>query len=279
MRLRAIVTCALLIAAFSCAAASAQLPREITSQYRPALEKLREAYTHATFEGTASLALPRSGKSRTQDFVFRASGPRRRLESTTTAQTEMGLTVGAKKLQMATPIGSLSTYTNAHSTSQVFDDARERSYGDTLSQIDNDCLLNYPYALDSSGTILDMLLKPGVKITEVKKIDAQGESFVQISYEETGTHAGHSGKWKGRLVVSPSEGWALRGFTRTLAGSHPVTQRAKLTYSGEQDGIPLVSTIETETLEGKTPVKREAIEITDSKLGDPDEYYFTSFAF
>jgi hypothetical protein len=258
--------------------ARGQLPREIVSQCRPALEKLREAYTHATFTGTLTVSLPREGKSRKQEFEMRASGQSRRLDLTTVAQQGMGLEVGAKLMQMATPQGSLNTVTGPKS--DYFDDARETSYDDTVSQIDSGCLLNYPYSLDSSGTIVDALTKGGVKITAVKKIESLGEALVQIAYEENASHAGRSGTWKTRLVLSPSEGWALRGFTRTLgSGSSQVVQRAKISYSGAQDGIPLVQSIESETTDGGRPVKREAIDVSEVKLGDPDDYYFTSFAF
>jgi hypothetical protein len=209
---------------------------------------------------------------------MRASGQQRRLDVTTLAQQGMGLQVGAKEMQMATPWGSLNTVTSPGSS--FFDKASETPYADTVSQIDSGCLLNYPYSLDSGGTILDMLLKPGVKVTSAKKIESLGESLVQITYEENARHAGSSGLWKTRLVISPGEGWALRGFTRTMGhGSSQVTQRAKLTYSAVQDGIPLVQSIESETSTGKSPLKREAIDVTDATLGDPDEYYFTSFAF
>jgi hypothetical protein len=258
--------------------ARAQLPREITSQCRPALEKLREAYAHATFSGTLAVSMPQAGKSRKQEFTMRASGQSRRLDLTTLAQQGMGLEVGAKQMQMATPQGSLNTLTGPKS--DYFDDARETSYDETVSQIDAGCLLNYPYSLDSSGTILDTLTKGGVKITSVKKIESLGEALVQITYEETATHAGRTGTWKTRLVLSPADGWALRGFTRTMGtGSNQITQRAKLSYSGVQDGVPLVQTIESETLEGGRPIKREAVDVTEVKLGDPDDYYFTSFAF
>lgn len=258
-------------------AARGQLPREIVSQYRPAVERLRQAYTHASFEGTSNVAFPGQGKSREQSFVMRAAGEKRRLDVTTLKQQGMGLQVGATEMSMATPIGSLSTYMAPGS--QFFDDARQTSYADTVSQIDNGCLLKYPYSLDEGGTILDMLLKPGVKVTAVKTIKSDGQELVKIDYEETAQHAGHMGLWNSSLVLAPAEGWALRGFTRTSGqGSDQVTQRAKLTYSGIENGIPLLDSIESETLWGRSK-QREAIGVSKIKLGDPDDHYFTSFAF
>lgn len=262
----------------SAPAARAQLPREIVSQYRPALEKLREAYTHASVSGTLAVSFPQTGKMRKQQFVMRADGQLRRLDTTTLAQNRMGLKIGGKLTRMATPWGSLSTYTAPGAT--FFDDARETPYADTVSEIDSGCLLNYPYSLDSDGTVLDTLLKPGVKVTAVDESESLGQALVQITFEETARYAGRMALWKTRLVISPSEGWALRGFTRTTGqGSNQVTQRTKLSYSGFEDGVPLVQSIEAETAEGTTPVKREAVEITEVKLGTPDGYYFGSYSF
>ena len=270
----AAIACVLMIGT----AGGGEVPREIASQYRPAVEKLRQAYTHAAIEGTSEVAYPSKDKSRTQEFVMRAAGQKRRLDVTTTGQKGMGLKVGATQLRMATPQGSLTTTMDPGS--KFFDDATQTGYADTVSQIDNRCLLNFPYALDSNGTILDMLLNPGVKVTGVKKTKGDGQPLVQINYEETSRHEGHTGLWKSQLVLSPSEGWALQGFTRTLdRGSNQVIQRAKLTYSGAENGIPLVESIQFESLEGGKSIRRESIEITKFKLGDPDDYYFTSFAF
>ncbi|MEX2315873.1 MAG: hypothetical protein WD669_01885 [Pirellulales bacterium] len=259
-------------------ATGGDVPREIASQYRPAVEKLKQAYTHATVEGTASVAYPTKDKSRTQEFVMRAAGKYRRLDLKTTGQKGMGLRVGSTQMRIAAPQGSLLT--TMDSGSKFFDDATETGYADTVSQIDNRSLLHFPYALDSSGTILDMLLNPSVKVTSVKKIKGEGKTVVQINYEETSRHEGHTGLWKSQLVLSPSDGWALLGFSRTLdGGSNPVTQRAKLTYSGFEDGVPLVESIQFESSEGGKSIRKESIDITEFKLGDPDDYYFTSFAF
>jgi hypothetical protein len=259
-------------------AACAQLPQELVSRYRPAVEKLRQAYTHATIEGTSILTYPGQDKSREQRFVMRAGGELRRLDVTTLRQQGMGLKVGGAEMRMATPWGSLSTYTAPGST--FFDDAKQIPYGDTVAQIDNASLLNYPYSLDSTGTILEMLLKPGVKVTSAKVFPSEGQQLVRINYQETASHSGRTGLWNASLVLSPDEGWALRGFTRTLGqGSGATTQRAKLTYSGSTDGIPNVQSIESETVVDRTPTQREAIQVSKIKFGDPDSYYFDSFAF
>lgn len=258
--------------------ARGQLPQEIVSQYRPALEKLRQAYTHASFEGTSIVAIPRQDKWREQQFVLRAAGESRRLDVTTVKQWRMGLKVGSKELHLATPDGSLTTYMAPGS--EFFDDAKQTGYAGTVAQIDKGSLLNYPYSLDGTTTILDMLLNPSVKVTSVKKTKSSGEPLVQIGFQETAQHAGRTGLWKSMMVLSPSDGWGLRSLTRTLGqGSDQVSQTIKVSYSGQQDGIPLVQTIAQETLNGTTPVRRESIEVTETKFGDPDNYYFTSFAF
>jgi hypothetical protein len=259
-------------------AARAQLPQQLVSRYRPAVEKLRQAYMHATIEGTSMLAYPGQDKSREQQFVMRAGGELRRLDVTTVKQQGMGLKVGGSEMRMATPWGSLSTYTAPGS--KFFDNAKQTSYGETVAEIDKVSLLNYPYALDASGTILDMLLNGGVQVTSVKSFKSEGQQLVKISYQESASHAGRTGLWDSWLVLSPGEGWALRGFTRTLGqGTGAITQRAKLTYSDSTDGVPQVQSIEAETVAGRTPIRREAIQVSKIKFGDPDRYYFDSFSF
>ena len=259
-------------------AARAQLPQQIVSQYRPAVEKLRQEYTHASIEGTSMLAYPEQNKSREQRFVLRAGGELRRLDVTTLKQQGMGLQVGGTTMRMATPWGSLSTRTAPGS--KFFDDAKQIPYGESVAQIDKASLLNYPYSLDSKGTILDMLLKPDVKVTSAKTFESEGQQLVKIYYQEMASHAGRTGLWKSSLVLSPDEGWALRGFTRTLGqGSDAITQHANLTYSGSTDGVPHVQSIESQTVEGGTPIKREAIQVSKCNFGDPDSYYFDSFSF
>jgi hypothetical protein len=270
----AALACVLLIGS----ASGGDLPREITSQYRPAVEKLRQAYTHATVEGTVAVAYPTRGKSRVQEFAMRANGQKRRLDVKTTAQQGLGLKLGSTQMRMATPYGSLVT--TATPGAEAFDDATETGYAETVAQIDNRSLLNFPYALDSNGTILDMLLSPGVKVTGVERINAEGRPLVQINYEETSRHEGHSGLWKTQLILAPDEGWPLVSFTRTLSqGSHELTQRARLAYSGNAGGIPLVESIEFESTEGRTLLRQESVKVSNFKLGDPDEYYFSSFSF
>jgi hypothetical protein len=259
--------------ALSTAATAGELPRELTSAYRPAVERLKDGYTKISIEGTSTLVLP-DDRFRAQEFIMRADGKRRRLDVKIADQRGMKLKVGAIEMRMATPYGSLVTYTLPDS--EFFDDARETSYNDTVAEIDSGSLMNYPYALDSNGTILDMLLSPGVKVTGVRKFKAEGLPMVEIKYQERGTYAGYYGVWDSSLVLSPAEGWALRGFTRT---SGRFTQRANVSYSGSEEGIPLLSSIETETVANGRATRRESILVNQIKLGAPDDYFFTAFAY
>jgi hypothetical protein len=128
------------------------LPPEFASVYRPAVDRLRQAYTQLSAEGTIAIQLPGEDKASQQSFTMRADGDKRRLDLTTEAQRGMGLKVGTTEMSMATPYGSLSTYGGAES--QWFEGAQQQKYASVVASIDRRCLLNYPYALDSSGTIL-----------------------------------------------------------------------------------------------------------------------------
>lgn len=254
-----------------------QLPPTFISAYRPAVERLKAAYTEVSVKGTLSVEIPSEGKSSQQTFTFRANGDQRRLDVTTTAQQGMGLEVGGSELSMATPIGSLNTYKRAGS--DFFDNAQERKYGGVVEGIDRRSLLNLPYAFDASGTILEMLLRSNVKVGSVKWIRVKGTPLVQVTYQENAKHAGQSGVWNSTLTLSPQDGWALRSFTRTLTGARPYTQSGQLEYGSGPDGIPTVQSIAVETTEGTRVMRRESVSVGDVEFGDPGREWFDSFTF
>jgi hypothetical protein len=256
------------------------LPRELVSAARPAIEQLQKAYSHASITGTRRIDLPGTNKFSEQKFVMRVSGDSRRLDLTTVAQKGMNLTVGANVLQMATPQGSLSTQTKPGS--KVFDDAQQTSYDKTVDQIAQGSLINYVYGLDVSGNVLDLLLRPDVKITDMKHMTTNGLPLVRIDFTQQATYGGRNGKWTSWVLFSPSESWAIREFSRSVGqGADRLTQQARLTYSGLEKGIPLVQSIESETLTGNDQkrVRRESIVVSTIKLSEPDGVYFTGFAF
>ncbi len=278
MRRREFIVSACLMIAGGNWASAGQLPQEFVNLYRPALNRLREAYSKVTVEGTLRVELPREEKSSEQGFVMRADGKKRRLDLRTLAQQGMGLKVGATEMSMATPYGSLNTYTNPDS--KFFDDAQQRKYDGIVSEIDRRCLVTYPYALDSKSTILDMLQSPAVKVKSVKWTRSQGQPMVQVDYQQDGEHAGFSGTWESMLILSPEDGWALRSFTRTLqGGSSRVSQRGELQYAGIEDGAPLLQSISVETSQGGRVVRREGITVDDTTFGAPNQYLFDSFTF
>ena len=267
------------LAVAGCRSARAgQLPQEFVNVYRPALERLRQAYGKVSVDGTLRVALPQEEKSSEQEFIYRADSKKRRLDVRTLAQQGMGLKIGASQMSMATPYGSLNT--EMGSKSQYFDDAQQRPYSSVVAEIDRQSLLAYPYALDSASTILDLLRSSAVKVTSVKWIRSQGQAMVQVDYLESGRHAGHGGNWSSTLVLSPTDGWALRSFSRTQSGgSDRISQRGDLQYTSGDGGIPLVQSIAVETSRNNRAVRRESISVSNVAFGSPDSYYFDSFSF
>ena len=254
------------------------LPPEFVNVYRPALERLRQAYGLVTVEGTLSTELPQEEKSSEQAFIFIADGRKRRLDLRTLSQRGMGLQVGASVMMMATPFGSLNTETRPNS--KFFDDAQQRDYASVVTEIDQKSLLTFPYALGSPTTILDMLQASAVKVTKVKWIRRGGKAMVQVDYHESGRHVGHSGNWNSTLVLSPDDGWALRSFNRVLSGgSDRISQHGELQYSSGENGIPLVESIFVETSRGNHVARREGISVKSVDFTSPDPIFFDSFTF
>ena len=254
------------------------LPPEFVGVYRPAVDRLRQAYSQVSVEGTIVVQLPAEDKASEQTFTMRADGDKRRLDVTTDAQQGMGLKVGATEMSMATPWGSLTTVTGPQS--QWFDNAKQQKYGNVVASIDRRSLLTYPYSLDSSGTILEMLQRSSVEVSGVKWIRQQGEPLVQVTYRENARHAGHAGDWNSVLVLSPADGWALRSFSRTLnEGGARITQRGALQYERGPSGIPLVRAINVETVDGNRVTRRETVSVGDIQFGAPGREYFDSWTF
>jgi hypothetical protein len=224
------------------------------------------------------LALPQEEKSSEQQFIFRADGKKRRIDVRTIAQQGMGLKVGVSVMAMATPYGSLNTEIGPNS--KFFDNAQQRNYAEVVAEIDQQCLLTYPYALDSPTTILDMLQSSAVKVASVKWIRRQGQSMVQVNYHESGRHFGQSGNWISTLVLAPNDGWALRSFKREISGgSDRLAQSGELQYTSGDAGIPLVQSISIETSRNNRIVRHESVSVASVDFASPDPYYFDSFSF
>jgi len=267
------------VASVSCSARlgiGGELPRTFVEAYRPALQKLEKTYTNATVEGTISHQLPQEHKSREQNFVYWAAGTSARLDATTTASQGMGGKLGSTQILLATPGASMRASRGPRAP--AFETAKELSDGDARSSIETTCRLYQPYALDERENILEHLKRDSVKIVSYRQVTLEGRSVVKISYTETRSEAGQKGVWKAWLVLSPSDGWALREYSRTIGeGARQVTFQGSLDYEGvTDDGVPLVSRIDFWQQRGSSQeyVERDVINITRFVQGAPSPYYF-----
>jgi hypothetical protein len=255
-------------------AAGVELPREMVAQYPLTVERIKEVYAHATISGSIKRELPQTKKFREQDFVRRTSGQLQRLDLTTRAEKGFGLTIGATDMYMAAPYASLHTYRGPNS--QVFDTADEESYAGAKSHIEEGCPLSKVFSLGGRETLLELLHSRTVTITNVRKVTIEGTPMVKIYFQQSG----RSDTAKSWLAVSPSEGWALREYVRTVqTPSGEVTYRGAITYNGLRDGAPLVQQIETWKEQGSDHqcVEHEIISVSEFTLGDPDHDYFAAF--
>jgi hypothetical protein len=258
----------------------AELPGEFLQQYAPAVEKLQHFYTHATVQGTLKREMPQAGKSLEQKFVFRAAGVQVRLDVSTVTDNGMGNKPGSSDMYMATRDGSLVTIRRPGS--KFFDDARELNYGDTKTHIEQTCQLSTIYSFANHATLIDFLRSGDVKAVKVKRFANQGDTYYKISYTEIAGREDRPATWQSWFVLSPSEGWAMRGFSRTLGdGAGQTTFRGSLSYTDQQDGIPFISGIESVQERGtdRVIVERDSIAVSNVAPGDPAIRYFTAFDF
>lgn len=253
-----------------------ELPHSFIKAYKPALQKLISAYTNVTVEGTISHQLPQAHKSREQSFAYWAAGTSSRLDVTTTASQGMGGKLGSTEVLLSTPGASLSA--SWEPDSPAFDTARELSDGDARSSIETTSRLFQPYALDERENILEHLKRDSVRIVSYREVALEGRDVVKISYNDTLFEAGRKAEWKAWLILSPSEGWALRQYSRTTGeGDRQVTFQGSLEYGGvSEDGVPLLQRIDCWKQQGRsqTYFERDVISISRFVLGTPSQYYF-----
>jgi hypothetical protein len=281
---RVLVGAALLLGVLSAArserAVGGDLPPDIGNALAPAVDKLRDFYTHVTVTGRLKRELPQTKKFMEQTFIYRAAGTDVRLNVTTVTSKGMKAKAGASDLLMATRVGSLTTVRNPGS--EVFDDAKQLNYGDTKSRIDSTCLLTYPYTLGSQISVYEYLRQPSVTILSVKKIKRDDESFVKINFNEVTGRKDRSVPWTSSVLLSPSEGWAVREFSRSTGqGNAIVTYRGSISYDGQQNGVPLASHILSIKEQGQehTCVERETVWLEKFTAGAPGPEFFTGFEF
>lgn len=280
MHLLRLAICVLVLATTRANVTAGELPREIATQYASAVSRMQQFYSKATIEGHLSRDYPQSRKSLQQDFVFRADGSKVRLDVTTTNQHDMNAQVGRHHMYMVTPYGSLDTVQNKNSP--TFDDATEDRYQANRSKMQEMCPLTLPYAYDTQTTLADFLQSPRVKITRTDKVERDGKVLIRISYTQTTGSDDEPGQASGWLLLSPNEGWGLREYSRTSGrGKNQLTASGRLTYSGLQDGVPLVDTIECFEQRGPkaTLERRETVAVSNFQHGKVATYYFTADAF
>jgi hypothetical protein len=256
------------------------LPPEFVSQYAPAVERLRQFYTHTTIHGQLKREFPVAGKSIEQNFVFRAAGVQLRMDLTTAGGNGVSNRPGSSELYLATRDGSLVS--TRRPGDQVFDDARELKYGDTKLHIRDTCLLEYPYTFSDHPTLLSFLQQSNVIAVKVTRLKRNEEILYRIRYTEVAGREDRPETWQSWFLLSPAEGWAIREYSRaTGQGDAQVTYRGSLEYELQADGMPLVVHIESSKEFGSPGVcqERTNVVVNTIKNGDPSIQYFTAFDF
>ena len=153
----------------------------------------------------------------------------------------------------------------------AIDTANELTYAEAKARIATAFPIDKPFALGTSGTVLDMLSRPQVHLDRIKKITHKGQQFVRISFDQDGGKDSPDLS-KSYVLLSPSEGWAVREFSKSTGnGSDQKVLRGKITYGDAHDGVPVVEKIETWQYEGReqTCVLHEVVEISKFDGGDP----------
>jgi len=264
----------------SCQLQAGELPPELVSQYAPAVERLRQFYTHTTIQGQLNREFPVTGKSIEQSFVYRAAGVQLRMDLTTVGGKGGPDRPGSSELYMATRDGSLVT--TRRPGDQAFDDARELKYGDTKLRIRDTCQLESPYTFGDHTTLLAFLQQSSVTAIKVTRVKRNGEVLYRIRYTEVAGREDRPETWQSWFLLAPAQGWAIREYSRSTGqGVAQVIFRGLLEYDLQADGMPLVTRIESSKDSGAPAVCQERAHVVVTKItsGDPSIQYFTAFDF
>ncbi|HEX3724789.1 MAG TPA: hypothetical protein VHV08_01040 [Pirellulales bacterium] len=255
------------------------LPDGFTDKYQPAVDKLQSLYSHATVNGSVKRDFPRTGESYEQRYLFRAAGPKIRLDVSTISSRKGGPPVGTVEQYLATPDASyygVGLYEAPH-----IDTSKELTYAEARSRIAAAFPIDQPFALGSS-TVLDVLRGSQVNVESVKKLTHKGEKFVKIVFDQSTGNKDKPETAQSYIILSPSEGWAVREFSKTTGqGNDQLIVRGKISYGDTRDGVPIVDKIETWRYEGpeRVCVLHEVVAVSRFVYGDPSSYTFTADAF
>ncbi|MEX2114106.1 MAG: hypothetical protein WD845_13025 [Pirellulales bacterium] len=258
-----------------------KMPAEFVAAYGPALEAMRMAYSQGTVQGTLQSEYPTKGRSIDRRFTLRLAGNTSRIDARVTAQKGMGATVGGTDIFLAMPGASMQAYRrdNGEVANQPFD---EDGYSQANTSIKELCPISFPYTMGTQGTILTMLQSGDVRITSFKKGKRDGEPMIQIKYIQQVDPDGQYGPWNGTLLISPTEGYALRSFTRTAGEfDRQVTYSGSLSYTLNVDGVPLLQQFERSEQRGSggVVVERQNMAISEFDTQPPRNYLFSADGF
>jgi hypothetical protein len=257
------------------------LPQDFTDAYEPAVAKIQKVYNYVTVRGSVVREFPLKREATTQEYTLRNSAKKSRLDIKTTASKNGALAVGTVEVYLATPEASF--YGIGDNGTPAIDTSQELTYAEATLRINKAFPIDEPYALASGGTVLEMLKNPQINIGEVKKIQHQGKQYVKIIYDRPiGGGADNLDALVSYVLLSPSEGWAVREFSRSTGrGADMKTTKGKVTYSDVRDGVPIVERIETWQYVGADQVlsAHELVSVTKFEPGDPLMVYFGADGF
>jgi hypothetical protein len=195
-----------------------------------------------------------------------------RLDITTTARKKDGPPVGSIEVFLATPDASLRGV--GVDSVPALDTTWQLSYSEAKARIEEAFPIDQPYALGDS-TVLEFLRSSQVHVDNVKNVDHKGQQYVKVVYQ------GAAGGPKSYVLLSPSEGWAVREYSRTTgSGASAKTVKGKIGYTQSNKGLPLVQSIESWEYDAKgRNVRHELVTVSDFTIGDPENVTFGADGF
>jgi hypothetical protein len=269
-----------LFVALASAARAGDVPRDFAQKYGPAVRKLQQYYTHATANGTVLREYPKEDKAIEQTFEYRADGMNYRLDTSISVWRRKVLESRSRESYLATPTASFYGWGKANA--KPIDDSKELSYEETKARIEKIFPFNQPFSFSTSGTLLELLNRPGVNVGKLSKMLRDGQEMVKINFGEPDDVRDRLPGERAWIVLSPKEGWVVREYYKVVGrGAEAMTYHGAITYSGGHDGVPIIDRLENWQEKGpkRDCLLHEVVSISRFVHGDPSWVDFTADGF
>jgi len=225
----------------SAAGKDGSLKRDFLAKYEPAARRLEEFYRNIRIVAAVEIQPPLSAKEAVvaKKLDFRANGQLLRLDS-------FPVSGGNNYVEVIVANPARCFRASRPSDKPLFSlNSLDKRYEDRSQ------LIRFAHRFSTAPygwsfcSLSDFLRRPKVEITRVEERTQDGETLTRVTFVNHEIIAGAKGT--GWVDLSSKYAWAIRGYSSGAEDPNLPNReeaRARIEYSGERDGIPLLARAE-----------------------------------